>query len=200
MKTKKLSIDTKKVYQLLITSTRYAMTRFNHLEPVSTFNTILELLPQLYKKDNETAIATAKQLCEEIITNLQYNYENGFDDEFGNRNSYLDTILWLLDFIVDNSGEWKPYNWDTYTRQLMLDCEKRFEIYDLDNDEWEHNGKLLSKKEIIDYIIKEVLKTDNATYNKENIKVQDRIIGWKFHFKTPIEKNIRVIRRPMFKR
>lgn len=193
MKTKKLSIDTKKVYQLLITSTRYAMTRFNHLEPSSTFEDIKELLPQLYEKDDIMGMGTAKQLCEEIISELNNNYYEGFDDEFNNRESYLDIILWLLDFIVDNTGEWKPYNWDTYMNQLSLDCEKRYIIYDLDTNK-SLCKEQVSKKEYIDYIMKNIIKSDISTYNKENIKVQDRIIGYKFYFKTPVERNIKVIR------
>lgn len=187
----KLEIEPKTLYQLLVSEERYGCSRNNHLMPMGAFDNIKEVLPQFYKLDNITGIATAKQICEEIINELNYRFFDGLDDEFNNREDYLDMILWLLDFVVNNIGEWKPYNWDTYLRQLSLDCEKRYYIEDMDTKEQLSKGKV-SKKELIDVIMKDILNADMATYTKNTILCKGKEVRFELHIQEPIIRNIMV--------
>jgi len=179
-----LKVDSKYFYQLLIKEVRYACSRNNHLEPSSTFEELKSILPMYYDQDSEWGMKTAKQICEEVINELVISFPDGEDNTYKNREHYLDMILWLLDFIVDNEGEWKPYNWDNYIYNIATDCTKQYFIKDLDTDEV-YNKYPLSRKEYLDYIMKEIIKSNEATYS-----VQQRYNLIVYNFQTPIKKNL----------
>ena len=186
-----LAIDSKYFYTLLIQSARYACSRNNNLEPSCTFEELKSVLPMYYITDDEWAMRTAKQLCEEIICELNYKFYDGDDDPYGNRAHYLDMILWLLDFIVDNEGEWKPYNWDNYIYNISTDCKKQYFIENIDTNEV-LNKEPLSRKEYLDYIMKEVLKANQVIYSKELDLQDNRINAITYRFEDPIKINLYV--------
>ena len=65
--TKKLELDLKDVYQLLIDECRYGYSRNNHLMPGSAYDKVKCIVPAMYEVDKEYAIYTLKQICTECI-------------------------------------------------------------------------------------------------------------------------------------
>lgn len=123
-----MNLTLKDVYQLLITTCRYAYTRNNHLVPATTFEQVLGLVKKMNFYDSDYAIYTAKQLCEECISlQINTNFENGIDDEFQNLKESRKFVLNLLDFI---GSDYKPYNYDLFLANLEKDKLPRYAFYD----------------------------------------------------------------------
>ena len=123
-----VKIKLKDLYQLLIATARYAYTRNNHLMPGSFYEQAKRLLVEMKDADPEWAINTAKQLCDECISDeIQNHFYEGIDDEYNNLQDSRKFVKWLLDFIDDNN--WKPYNYADFEANLKKDDEPRYNIY-----------------------------------------------------------------------
>ena len=123
-----MELTLKDVYQLLITTCRYAYTRNNHLVPSTTFAQVLGLVKKMRFYDLDYAIHTAKQLCEECISlQIITNFEDGIDDEFQNLKESRKFVLDLLNFI---GPDYKPYNYDLFLANLEKDKLPRYAFYD----------------------------------------------------------------------
>ena len=116
-----IEIDSKILYQLLISEERYGCTRNNHLMPSGGFKNIKDILSEFYAKDKDWGLTTAKQLCGEVINELNYNFYDGIDDEFGNRKEYINFIDYLIGFISVQEPNYKPHNYDDFIRNIKLD-------------------------------------------------------------------------------
>ena len=66
--TKRLDLDLKDVYQLLIGECRYGYRRNNHLMPSCAYDKVKDIVPRMYKVDEDYAVYTLKQICEECIS------------------------------------------------------------------------------------------------------------------------------------
>lgn len=123
-----VKIKLKDLYQLLISTARYAYTRNNHLMPGSFYEQAKRLLVEMKDADPEWAINTAKQLCDECISDeIQNHFYEGIDDEYNNLQDSRKFVKWLLDFIDNNN--WKPYNYADFEANLKKDDEPRYNIY-----------------------------------------------------------------------
>ena len=123
-----VKIKLKDLYQLLISTARYAYTRNNHLMPGSFYEQAKRLLVEMKDADPEWAINTAKQLCDECISDeIQNHFYEGIDDEYNNLQDSRKFVKWLLDFIDNNN--WKPYNYADFEANLKKDDEHRYNIY-----------------------------------------------------------------------
>ena len=123
-----VKIKLKDLYQLLIATARYAYTRNNHLMPSSFYEQTKRLLVEMEDADQEWAINTAKQLCDECISDeIQNHFYEGIDDEYNNLQDSRKFVKWLLDFIDNNN--WKPYNYADFEANLKKDDEPRYNIY-----------------------------------------------------------------------
>ena len=123
-----VKIKLKDLYQLLISTARYAYTRNNHLMPGSFYEQAKRLLVEMKDADSEWAINTAKQLCDECISDeIQNHFYDGIDDEYNNLLDSREFVKWLSDFIAN--GAWKPYNYTDFEANLKKDDEPRYNIY-----------------------------------------------------------------------
>ena len=117
-----IKINPKILYQLLISEVRYGLTRNNHLMPEGAFKNVKEILPEFFKQDAETAIATTKQLVEETITDANMQFRNNKNDAFDNRTRYLDFVKWGFEFIKEKTGEdFRPYNIGDFNNLIESD-------------------------------------------------------------------------------
>lgn len=161
MENKVTEIGSKDLYQLLITVCRYAYSRNNHLVPSSTFSQVLRILNDFKKVDEDFAINTAKQLCEECISmQISSNFFDGRDDEFGNLKESRQFVRDLLTFI---GNEWEPYNYDLFTSNVELDNKPRYNIYKLVNGKPELIKEGASENNYLDYMLG---NKKTAVYNK----------------------------------
>ena len=189
-----MNIDVRDLYQLLIAECRYGYTRNNHLMPDGAYDHVKKYLPIMLKEDQEFAIHTAKQLCEECISEqLCAHFDDGFDDENGSRHSAFKFIGWLLKF-VNNDGDtseqvvgatsedyWIPYNFKNFSDNITLDDEPLYNIYEDDYSKVmielkemgpegnPINEEKLSKNVVVDYLFREILKVTDITYRRWNI-------------------------------
>ncbi len=83
--TKTINIESKDLYLFLLCLCRYGYARHNNAMPKDAFEMLNKYLTEFYKADREWAIHTAKQICEECIGNITFNYHDGDDDNYGNR-------------------------------------------------------------------------------------------------------------------
>ena len=128
-----VKIKLKDLYQLLISTARYAYTRNNHLMPGSFYEQAKRLLAEMKDADPEWAVNTAKQLCDECISDeIQNHFYEGIDDEYNNLQDSRKFVKWLLDFIDDNN--WKPYNYADFETNLKKDDEPRYNIYKIEGE------------------------------------------------------------------
>ncbi len=198
MKDLKVEVELKDLYQLLICDMRYAYTRNNHLTPSGEYEKIKKIICDMFKVDNDYAIYTLKQICEECISEeLVYRFYDGLDDEFGNRASSIEFISWCLGFILGCDNNWKPYNYDLYLRNLSFDTKPMYEVY---VNDVRHNDELISKKEILNYICDIILHNDTICYTKELIKdnlSNEYDYGVIYHIKEPNQLEIKVVRRKL---
>lgn len=190
-----IKIDPKILYQLLISEERYGCTRNNHLMPSSGFKNIKEILNEFYNKDKEWSLTTAKQLCEEVINELNYNFYDGLDDEFGNREEYINFIYYLIEFISTQEPDYKPYNWDDLIRNIKLDKMKRYQLKDYTSGEL-FTEELFTKKEYLTFICEKILNSSEIIYTKEKLSYLDDTnkvkTSYIYHFTKPITKDILV--------
>lgn len=128
-----VKIKLKDLYQLLISTARYAYTRNNHLMPGSFYEQAKRLLVEMKDADQEWAVNTAKQLCDECISDeIQNHFYEGIDDEYNNLQDSRKFVKWLLDFIDDDT--WKPYNYADFEANLKKDDEPRYNIYKVEGE------------------------------------------------------------------
>jgi len=195
MENLKVEVELKDLYQLLICDMRYAYTRNNHLTPSGEYEKVKKIICDMIKVDEDYAIYTLKQICEECINEeLVYRFYDGLDDDCGNRKSSIEFISWCLGFIIGYDSNWKPYNFDLYLRNISIDTKPMYEIY---VDDKPHNSELISKKEIINYICEKVLHSDEVIWSKEPINnlSTEYDYGVVYHIKKPVELEIKVVRR-----
>ena len=128
-----VKIKLKDLYQLLISTARYAYTRNNHLMPGSFYEQAKRLLVEMKDADQEWAVNTAKQLCDECISDeIQNHFYDGIDDEYNNLYDSRLFVKWLLNFIAN--GTWKPYNYSVFEANLKKDDEPRYNIYKVEGE------------------------------------------------------------------
>lgn len=180
-----VEIKPKDLYQFLLTECRYGYTRNNHLMPDGAYRHVEEYLPELLKADKEMAINTAKQLVEECISMELCKFADGIDDDHGTRRSAINFIKKMLEFLARNGqSDWRPYNYNILVKNVQLDDEPRYDIYEAeyveprfvhDYDEEfklgkKANDKMLSKNEILAYMCSRLCKSDSITYRKHEYK------------------------------
>lgn len=128
-----VKIKLKDLYQLLISTARYSYRRNNHLMPSSFYDQAQRLLVKMKEVDSEWAVRTAKQLCEECISEeIQNHFYDGIDDDCNNLQDSRSFIKWLLAFIADDT--WKPYNYADFKENLKKDDEPRYNIYKVEGE------------------------------------------------------------------
>lgn len=128
-----VKIKLKDLYQLLISTARYAYTRNNHLMPALFYEQAKRLLAAMKDADPEWAVGTAKQLCDECISEeIQNHFYEGIDDDYNNLYDAREFVKWLLDFIDDDN--WKPYNYADFEANLKKDDEPRYNIYKVEGE------------------------------------------------------------------
>ena len=226
MENKTLALNLKDIYQLLITECRYGYTRMNHLMPGGAYEKVKRILPQMLEIDPDYTAFTAKQLCEECISdNLNRNFYTGEDDEYENRKEAIEFIEWLLDFVhlidterykdedkrslwADKAEYWKPWNIESYYKNLEHDNDKIYNIYELtNNDEYPGNKTFiagpLSVKEYPNFLFDQILGEEKeCTYHKIRInndfidnetgKYTHKPASFRYEFLTPVKKIYRV--------
>jgi len=118
MKKDTMEIPLKDIYQLLISECRYGYTRNNHLMPSGAYDRVREYLPKMYEIDNDFALSTARQLCEEAISDeLLTHFRDGVDDQHGNMKETIQFVEWLRAWIHGLSlipPYYVPYNYQQY--------------------------------------------------------------------------------------
>lgn len=200
---KKISIRTNKLYQLLITECRYGYSRNNHLMPSCAYSDVKDLLEELLFIDSDCAIRTAKQLCEECISDqLTANFYDGLDDEFENRQEAIGFIKYLMNFVNKDTGEWKPYNYYLYEENLKKEDALKYTVFELTDpdvnfespakdilmaDGMDVLAEDVSKKEAEDVLFENIFKSDRAalTFNKVNMMDYTKAIGYKLRIISP---------------
>lgn len=198
-----IEISTVQLYRLLVGNLRYAYSRNNHLMPSCAYSEAKEILNKILQKDKDTAINTAKQLCEECISDqLAKNFSDGLDDEFGNRKEAIEFINDLLDFAQEDHKEWKPYNYSLYENNIKKENELKYTLFELtdtnidfesfDNDILISDNKNIlasniSRKEADDILFDDILKDDKETisFNKVSLIARREVIGHKFRIISP---------------
>ena len=197
---KTMNLNTIDVYRLLIGEVRYGCSRNNNLMPGSAFDEARQYVPVMFEADPDLAVHTAAQLCTEVINELALRFWEGAEDEFGNRQKYLDFINWCLDFVHQHGVEnYVPYNNDQLSHVLATDDLKQFIIMDNETQELlVDKDHALSRREYMEYILKEILKAkegDECRYNFQNIKAdRDKIIGHVLSFVEPFKRSLVVMR------
>ena len=194
---KKLDLDLRDIYQMLISECRYGYTRNNHLMPGGAYDKVKRIVPQMYEVDKEYAINTIKQICEECISDqLMMNFYDGEDDEHGNRQEAINFVNWCLDFIHTKYINWEPYNYNLFHDNVERDNEPRYLVYELRGKS--KRKKLItpepvSEKEYINIIFDNIKE---GTYRRETHKVTekygDRRRNYTYHIIAPIEKDFYV--------
>lgn len=194
MKTKRVQIDVKDVYQLMLSECRYGYTKNNHLMPGGAYAHAKKYLPKLLKADQEDGLHTAAQLCDECISQqLNGNFYNSLDDEHGSRKEAIEFIDWLLDFIHEKGKDTSysnffPYNYDSYLENIERYEALRYRVYELDdfdrlaNKIRELTTEPVSKKEADRILFTEELGITSVTMNHIDIKTTyavspERVIG-----------------------
>lgn len=118
MKKDCMEIPLKDIYQLLIAECRYGYTRNNHLMPSCAYDRVREYLPTMLELDKGFALATARQLCEEAISDeLLTHFRDGIDDQHGNMMDTVRFVEFLMSWIDVNSyysTEFLVYNRTSY--------------------------------------------------------------------------------------
>lgn len=196
----KMTISTIDVYRLLIGELRYAYTRNNHLQPSASYDDAKRILPEMLKEDPDTAVRTAKQLCEECISDqIAGRFYDGLDDEFGNRSEAVGFVEWLIEFVHSNgAAEYRPYNHDLY--ELCCDNADRLDYtvlrlgddcFDTSKDNLAQGSAIaedVSKKEADEILCSKVFHTDSILFNHialEGEKYPRKVIGEKLRIIEP---------------
>lgn len=175
-----IKVPVKNMYQLLLSECRYGYMRNNHLMPSCAYDDVKNFLPIMLSQDIDYALVTAKQLCEECISSqLNLNFYDGLDDEFGNRKEAIEFIEYLLDFIAGVDRSFKPYNYDSYQDNLDRVNSMKYSLYKV-NDRLEidslslEGDKIpliqgLNQNEIEHSLFFDILKNKAIQFNRINI-------------------------------
>ena len=187
-------VNLKDLYQFLISECRYGYTRNNHLMPDSAYDHVKEYLPKIAKINKEYAIYTAKQLCEECISNqLITNFYDGEDDEFGNRKEAIEFIVWCIDYVNVQEKCWQPYNFDRFKENRDKNFELRYKIYEIvNNEKILLTENIFSENNYLTFIF-DYLNIISGTYTKQDFKVSkepnDRRRNYFYHIMSPVQKD-----------
>lgn len=179
MEKKMVNIESLDFYRLLLANLRYCYTRNNHLEPTYAYDRVKEeYLPELFEVDEDVALHTAKQMCDECISDeICMRFWNGEEDENGNRRASFLFIDYLLEEIHKYEPEWLPYNYNQFLRNKALDEEPIYLIYEIKG-----KRKMLvsdtkySTNYCIEALLREVLHLSDEElkagiyYSKERVK------------------------------
>lgn len=200
--TETLSLSLKDVYQFLISELRYGYGRNNHLMPGDGYEKVKRIIPEMYKVDEEYAVYTLKQLCEECITEqLSTNFYDGEDDENGNRAEAIEFVKWCLDWIHNHNEDprfddkkWLPYCYDSFLANLEKDNEPRYNIYEILGDTKKLiTEKPVSKKDCLTVIFDGL---SEGTYRREAHEVSDDPRDLRrhyiYHLLSPVNKDFYV--------
>lgn len=179
MEKKIIEIDSQVLYRMMVANLRYCYTRNNHLEPTCTYDLFKEeLLPAFFEKDEEIALHTTKQICEECISDeICTRFFEGEDDEFNNREYSIKFVNYLLDLIHKYDKYYKPYNFDSFLKNLEHDNDKIYQIYeeDINGDKTLVTEKRFSKEEYLNYILGNVLELTERDLEKGVYYHRERI-------------------------
>ena len=160
---KEVGITPNALYQLLICTCRYGYTRNNHLMPDGAFLKCKELLPKQFEVDPTMALHTARQLCEECISDeLVANFYSGDEDSSGNRQKAINFIYWLMDWIKTHGDDaFKPFGYDRFLENVAIDDKPQYIVkelfgFDFETMKWSssktlNKDKPLSKKQIFGF-------------------------------------------------
>ena len=180
MEEKTVKVNLKTLYQLMISDLRYSYTRNNHLVPSTTYCEIKKLFDDMFNVDDDYAIYTLKQICEECISNeLVANFYDGIDDENGNRRDTINFINWCLATIKEKIGEdWKPYNYNSFVNNVAIDAKPLYDVvFHKDGvDVLLTKNAKVSKNDIFELVFK-TLNVDpekGITYNKIRVNDEDK--------------------------
>ena len=198
---KEITISTKKLYQYIITSLRYAYTRNNHLTPSIEYTDTVNNIKEILKVDTELGIKTIQQVIEECISEqLNVNFKDGLDDVYGNLKITFDFIDDLFNILKEyNYNFWIPYNYDKFNEIKLNYINKNYSLYKLssmieDKQALNYNNKkdLIKKgniQEIEDYLFNDLLKEKNEkiVYRRINLNYNNKIIGYQIDVCTPIK-------------
>lgn len=186
-----MELSLRDVYQLLITEGRYAYTRNNHLMPTGFYDRVHKLIEKMVEINEKSGLDTLKQIVEECISlEIVANFEDGEDDEFGNRQESIDFVTRSLEYIHSFDGEdtWQPYNYVDFQMNVTKDDEPRYMIYqtnEFDGDKTPITEKPLSKNEYLDTICK-FFNNNDIVYRKES--VNDKITI--YHIQEPVKTDM----------
>lgn len=187
MSNNQVKVNLHDLYQLLLAECRYGYTRRNHLMPGSAFEKAKKYTLLMMEQDKDFAIRTVTQLCDECIHYINAFFNNGDDDEFGNRAEAFEFIDWCLYF----DEQVKPYNLDVYYENKALDNKQVYNVYD------ENNNLLInhpvSKNMIVDTLVT-LIGNGSFTYNKQTKKDDLNYNYFIYGIKEPIERTI-IIKR-----
>lgn len=204
MEDKIIGLSSKELCRLLIVDCRYGYTRNNHLMPSAAYDEISRLLEAMREIDPETATVTAKQLAEECVSDqLAANFYDGLDDEFGNRKEAIGFIERMIDF-VHSAGEenYEPYNKRLYETCVENGKSLRYDVFRLDDFDFEEDRLSAETKKTIvksglslddatNHLIDEVLKSDNATFNKavvKSVEMRNKVVGNIYRIISPADR------------
>ena len=182
-----MDIELKDVYQLLISECRYGYTRNNHLMPDGAYDKVKKYIPEMYKIDEEYALYTLQQICEECISeNLITNFYDGYDDELGNRQRCIDFINWCLDYIKSNGRQnYVPYNFDDFKEALDQDNKPKYLVYEVNNDV----RTLITPNPVSKLEYKDMIFSNNNIIYFNKVRLDsDKKVSLKYTLTSPIAK------------
>lgn len=183
----KISVDIHDFYQLLIAECRYGYYRNNHLMPGGAYTHVKEYLDKMYKVDPEWSVHTAKQICDECISDqLVWNFFNALDDEYGSRREAIQFIEYLLNWIHQYDANYVPYNYSQFEDNLAREESLLYRVYEL--AEFDSNAEKLrelttgpvTKKDAEDILFTKELKVTQGLINHIDIKTKEypvRVVG-----------------------
>ena len=158
---KKVSVDMRDLYQMLVTECRYGYTQNNHFMPEGAFEHCRTYITKMLSVDKEWTLVSLNQLCDECITNLCYNFPHG-DNFYGNRDMYIKFIEWCLNILKENNKPY-PYNYEAFVENKYEDDIPKYTLYnDLTNEPL--TTEPISKNQIHEYIAK---ATNNPNFKYE---------------------------------
>ena len=199
MENKTIAVDIKDFYQLLIAECRYGYTRNNHLMPGGAYDKVKKYFTKMIDIDEDWAINTIKQLCDECISQqLVANFYDGEDDEYGNRKEAIDFIATCLEYVHIKETYWFPYNMNQYLENLKKDDEPRYNIYLLEGKKRTLlTNEPISNNKYFNFIFDQI-NAEVGIYRKETIRPMDRedpksrYDDYIYHILEPVEKDFYV--------
>lgn len=193
----KVELNVKDVYQLLVANLRYGYTRNNHLMPSCAYEQTKRIINDFLKVDENYAINTLKQICDECISDeICINFYDGVDDECGNREESIQFVWWCIKTINEHIPGWRPYNFDRFENNIAKDDLNLYSVKVINGDSNFTNG-LTSKKELFSFISKNIFGgAKSMTYTKERLTDLESpyVEGFILHCKEPRAVDIRVLR------